>query len=590
MANLTPQQAAAVEHGGNMMLTACPGSGKTRTLIAKLVKEIEGVRGSPKQICCITYTNTAVQEIEQRTREQMQPDDERHFVVSTIHAFCLNDVVRPFGWLRPDLAAGRRILIRENPDFDLICGVAAERVNLLQLAPIDLDAFENLALDSNGQIVGQAAENEAVARAAPYFWAECQARGYITFSSIIYGAYQLLRDYPDLAAGLCARYPWFLIDEFQDTTELQIEILRLLNRTGRSRFFAVGDLAQSIFGFTGARPELVEPFAIAIGARTDLSLFGNFRSSQRVVNHAERLFARVPAMVALGPDHGYPVEPFLVRGVSTFAAITEHFLPALEAQGIPLGSATILAKDWGSLIALSRRLRDFQVPVVGPGARPYRRSRLFAALAEQLCGAVTDPNPQTTHQLERALFHALQELTGNARLDVFSYDGRRVIIRLLREAERLAALQEGAVAWLDTMSASTGRILQDADYVGAQQAGLFFASVQEMKADMARQNIDTANLSIDDLGLFASPTRALRLSTIHYAKGREYDAVALIGLRRGSFPHFRAQSADAIEAEKRQFYVGVTRARKLLMYVAEQDNWNNPPSMFLGPAGVNVVQ
>lgn len=590
MTGLTPQQAAAVAHQGNMMLTACPGSGKTRTLIAKLVAEIDGVRGTPKQICCITYTNTAVQEIEQRTREQMQPDDERHFAVSTIHAFCLNDVVRPFGWLRQELAAGRRILTRENPDFDVICSAAAARVNLLQLTISDLDAFENLSLDSNGQIVGQAAVNEAVARAAPFFWAECQARGYITFNSIIYGAYQLLRDSPAIASGLCARYPWFLIDEFQDTTELQIEILRLLHRTGRSRFFAVGDLAQSIFGFTGARPELVAPFAEDIGARTDLSLFGNFRSSQRVVNHAERLFPRAPAMVAVGGDRDYPVEPFLVRGVSAFAAITENFLPALAAQNIPIGSATILAKDWKSLIALSRQLRDFGTPVVGPGARPYRRSRLFAALAEQLCGAVTDPSPETTHQLERALFHAVQELTGGARLDIFSYEGRRVIIRLLREAERLAALGGGALAWLDAMSTSTGHILQDADYVGAQQAGLFFASVQEMKADMVRQEIDTANLSIDDLGLFASPTRALRLSTIHYAKGREYDAVALIGLRSGMFPFYRANTPEAIEAEKRQFYVGVTRARKLLMYVAEQDRFGNPPSMFLGPAGVNVVQ
>jgi DNA helicase-2/ATP-dependent DNA helicase PcrA len=590
MTTLTPQQAEAVAHDGNMMLTACPGSGKTRTLIAKLVKEIEQVRGSPKQICCITYTNTAVQEIELRAREQLQPGDERHLVVSTIHAFCLNDIVRPFGWLRADLAAGRRILTRENPDFENICSVAAARVNLLRLTQSDLDAFENLAQDSSGQIIGLAADNVAIARAAPFFWAECQARGYITFNSIVYGAYQLLHDFPDLAAGLCARYPWFLIDEFQDTTELQIEILRLLYRTGRSRFFAVGDLAQSIFGFTGARPELVEPFANYIGARTDLSLFGNFRSSQRVVNHAERLYARIPAMVAVGAEREYPVEPFMVRGISAFAAITDHFLPALHAQGIPIGSATILAKDWGSLIALSRKLRDFQIPVVGPGARPYRRSRLFATLAEQLCGAVTDPSAETMHQLERALFHAVQDLTGNARLDVFSYDGRRVIIRLLREAERLAVLGNGAVAWLDAMSLSTGRILRDADYVGEQQAGLFFASVQEMKADMARQDIDTANLSIDDLGLFASPTRALRLSTIHYAKGREYDAVALIGLRRGSFPHIRATSPEAIEAEKRQFYVGVTRARKLLMYVSERDNWNNGPSTFLGPAGVNVAQ
>ncbi|MGH7072640.1 MAG: 3'-5' exonuclease [Stellaceae bacterium] len=197
----------------------------------------------------------------------------------------------------------------------------------------------------------------------------------------------------------------------------------------------------------------------------------------------------------------------------------------------------------------------------------------------------TGPNPDTNRQLDRALYHTVLDLTGQPRADVFTHQGRVVIIRLMREAARLAA-NPGAVAWLDAMSQVTGEILCRADYIDATQAGLFFASVQEMKADMRRQNVDTANLTIDDLGLFASPSRALRLSTIHYAKGREYAAVAMIGLRQGSFPHFRAED---VEAEKRLFYVGVTRAERILMYVAERDNWNNPPSPFLGRDGVNVV-
>src|SRR5258705_6636350 len=178
-----------------------------------------------------------------------------------------------------------------------------------------------------------------------------------------------------LAYRISARFRWFLVDEFQDTTELQIEILKLLYATGRSLFFAVGDLAQSIFSFTGARPELVAPFGVHVGARQDLSLFENFRSSQRIATHAERLFPRVPAMVAAGHDRDYPLEPILVRGVSVFQAITEEFLPRVEAAGIALGEATIVAKDWASLIGLSRQLREFGTPIVGPGARPYRRSR-----------------------------------------------------------------------------------------------------------------------------------------------------------------------------------------------------------------------
>jgi DNA helicase II / ATP-dependent DNA helicase PcrA len=78
----------------------------------------------------------------------------------------------------------------------------------------------------------------------------------------------------------------------------------------------------------------------------------------------------------------------------------------------------------------------------------------------------------------------------------------------------------------------------------------------------------------------------LRLSTIHYAKGREYKAVALIGLRKGAFPYYKA---DDVEAEKRLFYVAITRARQLLMYVAEADRWGNPPSPFLGREGVRLI-
>jgi DNA helicase II / ATP-dependent DNA helicase PcrA len=586
MTHLTPLQQQAVDFQDNLLLTACPGSGKTRTLIAKLVAEIEGVRDTPKSICCITYTNTAVQEMEHRAGELLQAGDDRFFHVSTIHSFCLHFVLRPFGWLRPELGGARKVLTRDNPDFEAICRYAAEQVNLLILTARDYEAFENLSVNAHGQIVGMAADNVPVSNAAPHYWRRCAELGYIDFGNILYGSYCLLRDFPRIARSLCAKFPWFLIDEFQDTTELQIEVLRILHGTERSKFFMVGDFAQSIFGFTGAQPELVEPFAAHINAKRDLALNENWRSSARVVAHAERLIPRVPAMISVGPDRDYPVEPFLVRGTSAFEAVTEHFLPLLLDRQIPLGNAAILAKDWASLYNLSRMLREFGTAIVGPGARPYRRSRLFAQLAEQLCGAVTDPQADTARQLERALFHTIQDATGEPHFDVFTFNGRRAVVCLVNAAREVAQRGGAAIPWLDEMSTRTADILERFGYVDREQGGLFFASAQEMKADMARQEIDLANLGIDDLGLFASPHRALRLTTIHQAKGREYEAVALIGLRQGAFPHFRATD---IQAEKRQLYVGVTRAQKILMYVAERDNWGNPPSPFLGPECLNVI-
>jgi DNA helicase-2/ATP-dependent DNA helicase PcrA len=586
--SLTGQQKEAVANAGSLVLTACPGSGKTRTIAAKLLQEIETVRDTTRAIACITYTNSAVQEIELRISPELKPGDDRHFTVSTIHSFCLNYILRPFAWRLAGFTGVPRILTRDKPDFEEIVRYACDQINYFNINTRDFDAFESLNLDMTGALIGSALTNDAVRLAAPHFWSRCDELGYIDFSNIIYKSYCLLRDHADIARSLSARFKWLLIDEFQDTTELQIEILKLIHGTGRTMFFAVGDQAQSIYAFTGARPELVEPFAAFVGARTDLSLSGNFRSSTKIVVHAERLFPRAPAMEALGSARDCEVEPRFSLTDDTFNTITDEFLPAIEDLQISLGKATILAKEWGSLIRLSRRLREFGVPVVGPGARPYRRSRLFATLAEQLCGAVIDPQPETTRQLERALFNAIHDVTAYPRFDVFTFDGRVAIVKLLREAKRLSDALGGA-DWLDAMSEYTGQILLGADFVDTKQAGLFYASVQEMKADMQRQNVDVANLSIEDLGLFASPNKALRLSTIHFAKGREYEAVALIGLRDGSIPDFRATSVSALAGEKRLFYVGVTRACRILHYIAEPDNWGNPPSRFLGAEGVDII-
>ncbi|MBX3570079.1 MAG: ATP-dependent helicase, partial [Rhizobiaceae bacterium] len=182
----------------------------------------------------------------------------------------------------------------------------------------------------------------------------------------------------------------------------------------------------------------------------------------------------------------------------------------------------------------------------------------------------------------------IQDVSGHTRLDVFSYAGRVTIVHLLRMAEVLAA-DRGGIEWLEQMATETGSILAHAEWIDRSQASLFRASVEEMKSDMRHAKMDTANLSVEDLGMFASPDRALRLSTIHNAKGHEYAAVAIIGVREGTIPFYKAKTVSEIEAEKRQFYVGITRAERLLMYIGERDRFGNAPSRFLGPEGLNII-
>jgi DNA helicase-2/ATP-dependent DNA helicase PcrA len=354
---LTAEQQAAVACQQNLLLTACPGSGKTRTIAARLAQEIEILRGTSRAVACITYTNAAVEEIEHALPRtySMETNSTTPSAQSTRSAF--PRFCGPFAWLVPGFGGTLRVLARDRPEFETIARYAAEQVNLFNLGNRDFEAFEALSLDAHGRLVGLALRNEAVARAAPHFWRRCQELGFVDFSSIVYKSFCLLRDQPMIARSLAARFASFLVDEFQDTTELQIEILKLIYAQGRSCIFAVGDHAQSIFGFTGARPELIQPFARHIGARTDLSLTGNFRSSPPIVEQAERLIPRNPPMRSVGATRAVRVAPILIQLGRTIDAIREQFLPLLADNDIAFREAAILSKDWASLFPISRALR-----------------------------------------------------------------------------------------------------------------------------------------------------------------------------------------------------------------------------------------
>jgi len=110
-----------------------------------------------------------------------------------------------------------------------------------------------------------------------------------------------------------------------------------------------------------------------------------------------------------------------------------------------------------------------------------------------------------------------------------------------------------------------------------------------MKKDMRNNRVDVTNLTIPKLGIYASRDTALKLGSLHFAKGREYEAVAMIDMHEGRIPFYQAQNASEIEEAKRLFYVGVTRAKRVLFYVTDSSNARNTPTRFLGaPTGVGL--
>lgn len=568
---LTAEQRAAALHPGHAAVDACPGSGKTRTVIARLMRCIDDVRDTPRRVACITYTNTAVHEIEQRLSRFGSAGDDDYCQVSTIHSFCLNNILSQFFWRIPAFADGFTILTPDSDAFrDHVKAICAK----YGLAPRASLEFELLGRLPNGEPI---TTTEISADAAREFWTRLEAEQALDFPNIVYRAYQLLHDWPSIAKGLACRFAAIIVDEFQDTSSLQVEILRLIAGYNHTHFFIVGDPNQSIFGFSGARPDLMPDFARYLGTPPAFPLTGNFRSSPPIIQDAESTLSRTPAMAAKGPTAGVTDTPIWVDAPDALTAITEFFLPGAADRGIPIGKTAILASSWFTLRPLGSALREYGFPVVGPGARPYKRRNTFALLAEQLGAYAEHPQPRFIRQAEREVFRMVHSLTGKPPLQLHSWAGRRLVCRILAAAKLFRVEYPGALAWLGKTASMTTQVLIEAELLPEYQESVITESVSQMRTEMEGYGIDVENLTVVDLGVFARPDESIKLLTIHGAKGREFDAVAIVDLHNGSIPFFTAKTSDELAAERRKLYVAITRARRYLVYVTDRDHKQNRP-------------
>jgi DNA helicase II / ATP-dependent DNA helicase PcrA len=498
MITLTSEQQAAVTFEADLLLSACPGSGKTRVILAKLLSLADRVVDTPRFIGCITYTNAAVDEIESRLRTYASAASAEKCEIATIHSFCLHFILKPYCWLVPEIPAGFKVLTREAREFEQIVRAVEDAIG----RPITFrtyDDYDSLSLDADGQPTGDGVTSGIVTEeTANLYWEAVRNRGYLDFAMILYYSLLILKQYEFVGRGIAARFEWLLIDEFQDTTDVQLEIFRGLHRHLDTTFFMVGDRNQSIMSFAGARPDLADDFAETIEAECGLALTGNFRSAPQIVAVADQLIHTNPAMHSVGSASGLAGLVEYVHVGSAVEAITDYFLPILEEQGIELGKAAVLAPWWTHLVPVARALRGFDVPVFGPGARPYKRRRLMAGLAEQLGASAESETYAGLPGVERAIFRLVIEVTGETRFDVFTYVGRRTALGLIYYAKELAASHPGGVDWLRNMAEATGDHLLAEGWLPASAKQMLVQSAEDMIADMDAANVDLANLLISE--------------------------------------------------------------------------------------------
>lgn len=319
--DLTPKRQAYLDARGYTILTACPGSGKTTSIVKKLrvVSQYCAERyGKHTGFACLSLTNKACAELKQKYREMH--DEKLTFPneVLTIDSFIMQYVVLPF-WYLCDACKKKPIVVNEEDILDHIYYNNVQIAGKWQRYPVmelrqyskimyskkpSIVSIDKAAFKWNHKVVTDANE-KSYCRAAILYRL---SKGYVTSSDALWMACYILKHHQEVSRALISRFPYIIVDEAQDNSELHFEFFNLLKSAGLQNLEYVGDVCQSIYGFNNARPELLQAMMAEQGWNV-LPMSECRRSNQRIIDLYSKLKSSdVPTITSHGViDKGIPI-------------------------------------------------------------------------------------------------------------------------------------------------------------------------------------------------------------------------------------------------------------------------------------------
>ena len=288
--DLNLKQIEAIEEDSSVLLIACPGSGKTRTLTYKIAYELSKLKSKKEYIVAITYTNRASDEIKDRI--ELMGVDTKQLWIGTIHAFCLEWILKPYYLYVPQLKYGFRVINSYDSEEIItdLCNTHNKDNRLTKKERItfwDCDYIITEELKFKVTTSDDSKKKLAIEILKKYFGI-LKKNNQIDFELILCYALKILREKPLVSKILSQLFPYFIIDEFQDTKATQYHIVGEILRASiqKSKLFMVGDPNQSIFEALGGYAiskndlELLTKLEIKESYLND-----NYRSSSKIISY-----------------------------------------------------------------------------------------------------------------------------------------------------------------------------------------------------------------------------------------------------------------------------------------------------------------
>lgn len=524
---LDADQAEAAEAlSGPTCIIAGAGSGKTRTISHRIALGIARGIFTPNRVLALTYTNRAAAELRLRLRQLGAAGVQ----VRTFHSAALSQLQyfwpQLTGERAPKLLTSKYRFLAELAEAqklrfeESVIRELASEIEWRKYSFVDLQNYENF-----NRSISDLSASKVLDLVKKYEEAKV-AKKLIDWEDVLLLCLGMLEAEPRILAHVQSQYRFFTVDEYQDISPLQQALLDMW-LGDRSEICVVGDPRQTIYSFSGAASHFLTGFESRYQEAAVINLNRNYRSSQEIVDLANRVLLAEPLESQLG-QRGDVV-------VRNFDSESEEILWIANQVKQLLQSGTA-AKEIAILTRMNYQLDQFEKQLSEQG------------IPLQVRGT-------------GKFFHKPEVLHASAAIRALSLNNDR----------------EPLFIELSNILSSMGWSSKPQDNQNWENLNWFIEVLEELGESTELEDylreLDERQRSMHE------PIRnAVTLATVHSAKGLEWDAVFLPNLNEGNFPIHHAESESAIEEERRLFYVAVTRAKTKLTL---SSNSNRPRSQFL---------
>lgn len=625
---LNDQQELAANHkDGPCLVTACPGSGKTRTIVERTARlVVSGV--APQKLLAITFTNKAANEMRERVEKRIG-ETAKNIFIATFHRLSstiLREYGSVFGYSR------YMTILDEDEQVDLMLQVARQkgheftRPQIKKIVYATNDCREKL--EDNFSLADRLDRDDPnFFEVAEEYLKRLPIMNATDFTGLLSETVRLLTTHKDILAKLQARWTHFMVDEVQDTNLSQFKIVELLSCHTKN-IFVVGDLDQSIYGWRGARSENISDFCKTYSGTKIVSLGKNYRSTPQIVKVADKLIQH---------NEGRIAAPFETDNPNGDPVICKAYLDDREeAKQVAMGIAALVKSGrcrykevavFYRMNSMSRAIEmacvQQQLPhtVIGSFSF-YDRKEVKDCLA--MMRFLANPRDGISfHRIANKPKRSLGDTTigkienfatahncsllGACGSMSFSSELVREGLYTLKQAFDWQWENEPLGHVLDHLV----KALKYEEYLKEDPDTYLerMENVQELINDATRYSAESGNdLAgyLEQMALMSGSDKSadgdsISLMSLHASKGLEFPVVFMLGVEQNILPHKRAvdERADGLDEERRLCYVGMTRAEKLLFVTycnRRQDNnasrrgslgyRQSIPSQFLIEAGL----